>query len=629
MLQTIREQTQGWIAGVIISIIILTFALWGIHSYFIGGENNQTIVQVNGVDITRQQVAAAFERLRRQMQLQQGENHLPPQNDDKALKDRALNGLIDLEVLKQASIKDGFRISDQQLDSFLQTIPEFQVNGQFSMERFHEALSINLLSASEFLELLKSTMLIDQPKQGIFFSAFALPDEISYAIALVNQERDIDYITIPFEYFLSTPIVISADSIKKYYTEHKNEFMTPEQISVEYLELSLKDLFASIVPTETILKNFYNENVNVYTSPTQWKLMVVEIAVPTDASEEKYKAAQKQAEAAKQALLKGEDVAKMPQVQVSQLNEAWVALNQIPVELQKTIVSQLTKPGQVSDPIRTNKGFSIVKVVDVKQPSIQTYEEVKDKVKEAYVKQHAEEKFMALREQLADLTYEHPDSLQPAAKTLNLPIKQSEVFTKDKGGKDISQHKKVRNIAFSNDVMNLQNNSDVIQLSPDTAVVIHVKTHVPAAFLSLDAVSKQIENKLKAKEAENQAEKFVNQLEAQLQKGADPQQLAMTNKLVWTKSGYIGRYSNKVVSAILDQAFRMPAPEKTNNRIVYGSVRLPNGYAIVALKGVKPGSQGDVKQYSVFAEQEQNTEGLLEYELYKQSQIKHASIKFQ
>ena len=68
---------------------------------------------------------------------------------------------------------------------------------------------------------------------------------------------------------------------------------------------------------------------------------------------------------------------------------------------------------------------------------------MKDKVKETYVHQHAEEKFAELREQLADFTYEHPDSLQFASKTLNLPIQTSELFTKEKSGNDISQYKKV------------------------------------------------------------------------------------------------------------------------------------------------------------------------------------------
>src|SRR5205085_276420 len=114
--------------------------------------------------------------------------------------------------------------------------------------------------------------------------------------------------------------------------------------------------------------------------------------------------------------------------------------------------------------------------------------------REAYVRQRAEEKFAQLRDQLADMTYEHPDSLKHAAENLNLTIKTSELFTKDKVGKDVSQYKKVRDTAFSNDVLNLQNNSDVIQINPETVIVLHVKSHIPSSLLPLNNVSKQIED---------------------------------------------------------------------------------------------------------------------------------------
>src|ERR1044071_10443970 len=111
MLQNIREHTQGWIAGIIISIIILTFALWGIHSYFEGGANDSNVAEVNGTEITKEQLAVAYERLRRQVQIQYGSSQI---KNEGALKERALQALIDIEVLKQASLAQGYRIYDRQ-----------------------------------------------------------------------------------------------------------------------------------------------------------------------------------------------------------------------------------------------------------------------------------------------------------------------------------------------------------------------------------------------------------------------------------------------------------------------------------------------------------------------------------
>lgn len=626
MLQTIREHTQGWIAGTIVTIIILTFALWGIHSYFVGGANNSVVAEVNGIEITKEQLTVAYERLRRQMIIQYGANNPVATKDDTSLKDRALEALIDVEVLEQASTSQGFRISNQQIDNYLQSMPQFQVNGQFSIERFQEILSYTLMSTSQFLNLIKTNLLIDQPKLGILFTSFALPDETTYVISLVNQERDIEYINIPMQYFLAQPIVISPNKIKAYYDNHQSDFMTPEQVNVEFIQLSLKDLSARINPTDAMLKNFYNENINSYTQPMEWKLADIEIPVAPNATQEEITKAQDKANEVVQAINKGIDFSSLSHQYLENLTgQYWMMLNQVPAELQKE-VAELSKSGQISKPIKTSKGFVIIKVIDIQEPRIQAFETVKEKVKETYIHQHAEEKFAEFRDQLADLTYEHPDSLQIASKTLNLPIQTSELFTKDKSGKDISQYKKVRDTAFSNDVLNLQNNSDVIQLNPENVIVLRVKSHIASTLLPLSGISKQIEDKLKAEEAEARAAKFAEHLKAKLQSGADPQMLANSNNLTWNRTSYIGRYSTKVDSAILDMAFSLPNPVVLQKKVVYGVTRLSNGYAIIALKSVKEGTVADERQYTIFAEQVQNSEGLLEYELYKQSQKSKAKI---
>lgn len=282
MLQTIREYTQGWIAGTVVTILILCFALWGIHSYFAGSGNSSTVAEVNGIDITKEQLAMAYERLRRQVQAQYGTSGV---KDEALLKARALKGLVEFEVLKQASLNQGFRIYNNQIDNYMQNMPEFQVNGQFSVERFQEILSSTLLSTADFIDLVKSNLLVDQPRLGIILTSFALPNETTYTASLVNQEREIEYITIPVQFFLSQPIHVSNEQIKQYYDEHQREFMTPEQVNVEFVELLLKDLTTKINPTDATLKNFYNENINSYTQPMAWKIADIKIPLAADACE--------------------------------------------------------------------------------------------------------------------------------------------------------------------------------------------------------------------------------------------------------------------------------------------------------------------------------------------------------
>jgi peptidyl-prolyl cis-trans isomerase D len=618
MLQSIREHTQGWIAGTIISLIILSFALWGIHSYVGGGGDTGVVATVDGVDVTREQLTQAYERLRRQAQAQYG---VPVTGkDENVLKDRALKALIDVEVLKQAALSSGFRISDEQIDNYLKAMPEFQVDGQFSLERFQEILSTTLMSTSDFLDLVRTSLLIEQPRSGVLSTSFALPDETNYTIALVNQERDISYINVPLSYFLAQPIVISEAQLKAYYDAHQNDFMTPEQMNVEYIQLSPKDLMSRFVPTDATLKSFYSENINAYTQPTVWTLDSVTVPMSATATQEELTQAQSKAAQIAAALKKGDKSTK-----ITKHYDA-VTLNQVPAEWQKAVAGMITK-NEVSEPIKTESGLVVLKLLEYREPKTQSFDTVKAKVKETYIRQHAEEKFAEMRDQLADMTYEHPESLASASQALGLPIQTSELFTKDKTGKDISQYKKVRDTAFSNDVMNLQNNSDVIQLNPETVIVLRMKSHIASTLLPLKDVSKQIEDKLKSAEAEVRAERFAADTLAKLRAGVDPAQLAATQHLTWKQAGFTGRYSTKVDTAILETAFSLANPALKNAKATYGSTRLPNGYAIIAVLAVKDGIASDDKQNAVFAEQVQNSQGTLEYELYKLSQTKQAKIK--
>lgn len=622
MLQTIRDYTHGWIAGFILSLIILSFALWGIHSYFVSAGNNNVVAVVNGIDVSKEQLTVAYERLRRQMQSQYGSGSIA--KDDSSLKTRALNGLIELEVLKQASLSQKFGVSDMQIDNYMQSMPEFQVDGRFSLERFHEILSSTMLSISEFLDIIRTGLLIDQPRLGIMLTAFSMPDEAAHTVALVDQERNIDFVTIPLKYFQSQPVAISEKRIEDYYQAHQNDFMTPEQVNVEYVELSLKDLYSSFAPTTDMLKNYYNENINTYTQPMAWNLESILIAVPANPSNDDWTSAQAKMNKVIETLDKGGSFEAMAnQHGKATIPAGLLVLNQIPTDLQNAAATLTTK-GQLSKPVKTSQGLVLLKVVDIREPKIEPFEQVQDKVREVYVRQHAEEKFAEMRDQLADLTYANPNSLQTAASDLGLTIKTSDLFTKDKPGKDIAQYKKVRDAAFSNDVLNLQNNSDVIQLNPETVAVIRVKSHLASKLLPLKDISNQISDKLKAEDADSKAQQFAQNLKTQLEKGGNPIDLVKAQQFIWTKLGYIGRYSTKVDSAVMDTAFRLPHP--ASGKVVYGVTRLPGGYGVVAVNGVKDGVLDD-KKLSVFSEQVQNSLGFLEYALYKDSQMNKAKIK--
>ncbi len=382
MLQSIRDHTHGWIAGVIISLLILSFALWGIHSYFVGGGTNNVVVKVNGVEITKNQYQSAYERLYRQVQAEYHQSGQMPEALELQVKQAALEALIQIEVLKQASIAEHYRISYRQVDSYLANMPEFQVNGVFSADRFREVLNAAMFSQRDFIDLVKTDLLIAQPRLGILFTSFALPDEITQFMSLVGQERQIRYVVIPQSQFSNHSLSISPAEIQAYYTQHQDDFQTPEQVSIEYITLSAEDLMKKIHPTEEALSSFYHDNTAAFSHPASWK--IIQFKLPMSFNE-------KQANQLVEDLLAGQSLqsikAKFAGIEEDKTWEKGVTLTQIPTAWQNA-VNSLTQAGQVKA-VAANQSLVVLQVIGYVPAKLMSFDEAKNDIKQMYIKQQA------------------------------------------------------------------------------------------------------------------------------------------------------------------------------------------------------------------------------------------------
>ncbi|MDX1902397.1 MAG: SurA N-terminal domain-containing protein [Gammaproteobacteria bacterium] len=528
MLQGIRKYTHGWLAGIIISILILSFALWGIHSYMSQGASNDHVAEVNGKQITRNELSITYERLSRQ---QEAKTNQPLTGADViALKKKALQTLIDSQVMRQAIYDYHYRVSPEQLEAFLQAMPQFQEDGRFSPERVQAVLSSSLYTPHSFIDLIQGSLLIEQPHQGILASSFALPDEISTAVSLMGEKRNIGYVIIPNEYFIKKNISVSEQSIQQYYTTHQADFSLPEQITVNYLLLSIDDIVKQIHPDEKDLMRYYSENKNTFQD---------------------------------------------------------------------------------------------------KDGKLQSYNDVKQSIVDAVARQQAEILFAKLREQLANISYEHPESLKSAADALKLQVLETPLFSKEKGTDEITQNNNVRQTAFSHEILQLGNNSDVIELSPGRLIVIRLGKHLASNVLPLAAVRQQIIAKLQIEQSWKQSLTLATQMKNQLDQRALPEQVAAENKLGWINIGFTGRHNEKVDQAILDYAFRMPLPEVLKVSQTFAIAKLSNGYAVIALKGKQDGVVDSTIDQQALNKQISDTMGATEYRLYQDVIFKNAKINIE
>lgn len=263
MMQSIHEKVKGWFATTMMAIIALTFALFGVESYLGNGTAKDIVAKVNGYEISAHQLTNAYQRLRQTLIAKNNTPLALNQTEQRKLKQQALQQLISAQVLANAAVKQGYRITPAQIDDVIMQLPDFQVNGKFSPERFQQILDTLGYTQATFLAELENSLLITQVQNGITISSFGLPNEATQSLNLLEQKRNISYAIIPSAQFL-TSITVPDSAITAYYQQNQDQFKTPEKVSIQYIELSATELAKSIVIDQPQLEHYYQNNLSAY-----------------------------------------------------------------------------------------------------------------------------------------------------------------------------------------------------------------------------------------------------------------------------------------------------------------------------------------------------------------------------
>lgn len=617
MLQKLNERIQGLVAWLVVILIGITFTLFGVDYYMQSHQVNNAKATVNGEPITEQ----AFETNYRRARGVQDTGQMTAE-DEKSLQNQVLNQMVTHELLVQAAAKNGFSVSNNQANAAILSIPQFQEDGHFSAAKYQQALSAALFTQSSFQNEVKQGMLLNQQRFAFSGTSFAFQDEIERFVKLYMQTRDYKYLTIPVAQFVKDAH-ITDEQIKNYYEQHKKDFMDPEKVSLEYVLLSMNEVKKNISITSEEAKRFYDENTSNYLTPAQWKVSHILFTVPENASEEEQDKIQKIAEEAYSSLQKNpEQFTEMVKKSDDKLSIAeegelpWITAGQN--EYNKYL-SQITKPGQITPPIRTPHGYEIFKLIDYKPVTTQSFAKVESTIKEQLANETAQTRFSQAMEQLSDLSYQSPDSLSPVADALKLTIKQTDLFPRSGGVHEITKNSQVINAAYSHDVLQLGNNSEPIQLDNDSVIVVRLKDHTEQKQLPLTAVKTKIQSLLEKQYAEQRAKELGDKI-----KDKNSTNMGFNSpELKWNIIESAARDSDKVDAAINELAFSLPRVHARDG------IMLPNGdYTVVALTAIHDGQMDslDEEQKNSLEQQIEASYGTMDYDLYVKSLINQAIV---
>jgi peptidyl-prolyl cis-trans isomerase D len=600
LLQKIRDHAQGWFAYTIVGLLTIPFAVWGINYYFEGGGPLDAAV-VGDSTISLQEYQRAYQQQRQRLQAMLGDNLDPALLEGPRLKQDVLRQLIDERVLNELARDQRLRVGDQQLREALLALPVFQQSGGFNKELYERLLRNQGYTVAVFEEGLRLSLATEQLRDGIVASALATPAELDNIIALLKQQREIEYLTLPLAQYVAKATV-EENAIQDYFEKNPERFIHPEQVQIQFLELKLADLAGQITVSEDELKSAYETQIDRYGRPEERSASHILVKLASDATPEQVAQAETQAQQIAEEVRSGvksfdqalEAVKTDATGQLEGGELGLITKGMFDSPAFESALYALEKVGDVSEPVRMPSGFHLIRLDQITPAELKPFEEVRESIAQELRQQQAENRFYEITQNLANLGYEHPDSLEPAAKTLDAPIQESDWFTRQ-GGEGITRQAKVIDSAFSDDVLKRGLNSEPLELEPGHVVLLRVKEHKEATPRTLEESRDEIVKTLREQQGREALAKDIETLKARAVQGEHLQTLAQEFGGEFKDVGLVSRDAPSVDSAVLAAAFRLPQPE--TGEVALGSATLANGdQAVLEVLEVKPGQLDAVSE---------------------------------
>jgi peptidyl-prolyl cis-trans isomerase D len=583
MLQTIRDKISGIVATLFLGAIGVVFVFWGID--FKAGAQNFAAT-VDGEPIALDTVRRAWQQ--RQSQLQQMlRDELPP-DMVKSQQAALLDQFVQESLLKQRAERYGYSVSDQDLAARVMEYPQFQVDGKFSKDRYNALVRSSGLTETQFEAELQSGLLIDQLRNAVVESAFVAPYELDRRYAMEKQEREIDYALIPAADFAAST-TITDEQVQKWYDENRDKYLLPETVDLQYVELTREHAESGIEVTEQALKDYYEQVKDRFTSQERRHgrhiLITVADGVDDAAARKKAEELTAQAKGGADFAQLAKDNSKDPGSAPQGGDLGWAQRGMFVGPFEDALFAM--SAGEIRGPVKTDFGYHVLKLEEIEAGHVKTFEEARAEVEADYRKDRAQNIFYDESQKLADQAFSALTELESVAKTQNLPLQTLAGFTREGGG-EFGGEPSVIEAAFSDDVLERRQNSPLVTVGEDKALVLRVTAHKPAEPRPLETVSAQIREQLKVQRMREAAAAQGAFAMARLQKGETWAAVASAMKLNMVGKRFMTRQDAVAPPAIVRSAFLASNDEISEAKPYFGGVTTDDGnYAVYAVTQVR------------------------------------------
>lgn len=586
MLMQIRERASGIIAYIIVGLIAIPFAFWGIHEY-LGGPDDQKVAVVNDEEIVKRVFDAQVQDQRRYLKSILGSSFDSVYSDESKLKQSVLDSLIQNTLLSDETHDAGYRISDNKLTERIQAVPQFQNAGRFDSAKYEQLLTSQQRSPVEFENQLRQEEVINQYQGSAVYSSF-LPnkDKQKYA-ALKLQKRNFDYFLMKAD---QSSVEVIDKEISEYYQSNMQSFKTLPRVKLEYLEVKQKDIGDVLTFTEDEIQSSYDDDPGRYQTPELRKVSHILLKLEENASEEEVALALSNMQKTADRIKNGEDFAVLAK-EVSEDKfsaEKGGSLGYItrtdidnPVFVQKLFSMQ---KGDVSAPVKTSLGVQLIKLEDITATKTKPLEQVRTQIENELRAEASDKEYVEIAEKLSNLSYVNEDNLDSAADELGMKVQTSDwIVGAELEG--IASYPSVVSAAFSDEVLNKGANSALLEVADGYSIVVRVTEHEPSEVQPLEVVKENIVRTLKAIKARDQLmTKATRAIEELNNDPSNIDDLIKKNEVSLQSAGALLRDDDSAPNEILDHVFSLSS---SDSYPLFDGVELDNGdFAVIRLNEV-------------------------------------------
>jgi peptidyl-prolyl cis-trans isomerase D len=521
MLEALRKHTQGWMAKIILALIVVPFALFGIDSYLNQAGGQVAVAKVDGQKISMQEYSNAVENARNYMQ-SQGQKVDTALLESPAFKQSVLDSIITRRLVEGAIQDYRFRISDDQLSQHVIGMPEFQNNGKFSEDTYNQLLTQNKLTPAKFEQNIRKDLAVQQVRDGLSNLVFMPQKVAEQSLMSEFEQREVSVVDVKVVDFMNQ-VTVTPEQVQAYYNQHKTKFIAPAKVKLQFALLSAAGLVGDVSVTDEEVKQDYEENAAKYQGNEQRQASHILIGFNSTASAAEKAAAKEKAESIlKQVKANPKSFEKLA-IEFSQDTGSAGKGGDLGSFGRGAMVKSFEnaafsmKVGDISDLVESEFGYHIIKLTGITGES-SDFDSMKLKIKAELLFQKAQAKYAELADDFGNTVYEQSGSLEPVAKKFGLQVQTSPAMTKDEIAK-FFKNERLASLVFSDEVLKEKRNTEAVEISPNNLVAARTVEYTPEAPRSFDEVKGGIESLLKAEAATKLAQQKGEALLADLKAG--------------------------------------------------------------------------------------------------------------